>query len=202
MLRAVVMLLPLLAAVVQCATHAVPAEGDAPDAILLAIGRVEADSARVLLDCGGTGRCPRGVSLAHRAAGAGADEWQRLGHYAVGPGPRVVLVTGLLPCTDIELRVLADDEGATEPEEYMARALFSTACADESLRFAVLSCDRYADDMQDDGFVWELAAALRERRIFATFHIGDQIYADKLFDRYSRASFDEVRMVLDGREAR
>jgi phosphodiesterase/alkaline phosphatase D-like protein len=117
--------------------------------------------------------------------------------------PTIVTVNNLQACTTYELRLLAEDEGATDPkEEFVAAAHFSTRCESRPLTLAVLSCDRFADDPEDDDFVWQLAETLQKERTFMTLHLGDQVYADKIFEKYGESSLEDVSLGAIGEELR
>lgn len=223
------LLLLLLSFLAFAASRTPPPEGDEPAGVVLVVGRAEDTSVRILLgecllcrppssplsrslfssssaaphyplDCGPTSRCPRSLTISHRAESQ--PKWEMRDTFTISR-PTVVTVNSLQACTTYELRLLAEDEGATDPmEEFVAAAHFSTRCESKPLTLAVLSCDRFADDPEDDAFVWQLAETLEKERTFMTLHLGDQVYADKIFEKYGESSLEDVSLGANMEEMR
>lgn len=172
-------LLGLLAACVLCAAVGLAARPVRLDtAVLLVVGYVDYSSARLLVDCGPRASaqlaCPYRLAMRLRSRSSlaiNADSftpWLPQPAVDVGPQPRILLLSQLSPCTSFELQLL------TEDNHVAAEASFRSRCSTAPLRFAVLSCDRVADD-PDDAFVAVLASELKSNAVDVVLHLGDQV---------------------------
>eukprot|EP00054_Salpingoeca_dolichothecata_P019326 m.120078 g.120078 ORF g.120078 m.120078 type:complete len:560 (-) comp23213_c0_seq1:136-1815(-) len=159
---------------------------------VLVVGKVTQNTARILVD------------LFSNPIGSNFQVWlfrkdETHGHYAqvssffqemtVSQEPKLVVVPDLEPATFYSVVITEQKppptlETGAHPSLsvfFRTRPLDKPDCGAlcDTWRMLFVSCDRHAD-VPEDGFVQEMAA--RESTTFdVMFHIGDQVYADKLY---------------------
>eukprot|EP00045_Choanoeca_perplexa_P018449 m.292135 g.292135 ORF g.292135 m.292135 type:complete len:536 (+) comp17823_c0_seq1:3433-5040(+) len=99
------------------------------------------------------------------------------GVFDIAMKPYILHLDALQSCHNYRVEFQKIDANQANLSEHRMTSKFSTLCTNgQAAKVVVVSCDRHADDLNDDDFV----ATLNDLDFDLALHIGDQIYADKL----------------------
>ncbi|EDQ88997.1 uncharacterized protein MONBRDRAFT_25781 [Monosiga brevicollis MX1] len=157
--------------------------------IFLVNGRITNQVARVLVDCRHTDPELRKSCSALEYTLDAPDHHTEVVHLT--DMPMILKINRLNTCHQYTLTVQVKDQPETAITSH-----FATPCPDtDHRRMIVVSCDRFADDPNDDAFLE--AFADRAGPFDVMFHMGDQIYADKLLKLEAQTIDEAIPLYRD-----